>query len=158
VPHRVRIAVDGLKHDPALGRQLEARLVGAPGVREVDANPATGTILITYQDGWDWRDDPQTLASSLAANGSEGHVDALAIQLIASAADAAPRAGAGASFLLPLALGLLGGRGFLTLADIAVPRWYDVLWLGLGAYGLLGSAGVSTAEAAQDAVEMAASV
>lgn len=152
------MAVEGLKHDPALARQLEARLVGAPGVRHVHADSDTGRILIAYEDGWDWRDDPQTLASSLAANGSEGHVDALAAQLLASAPGAEPGVAPGAGFILSLALGLLGGRGILTLADVVVPRWYDFLWLGVGAYGLLSAAGLSKAEAVEEAVELAASV
>jgi hypothetical protein len=156
VPQRVRIAVEGLKHNAPLARQLEARLVGAPGVRHVSANLTTGTMLIVYEPGWDWRDDPQTLASSLAANGSEAHVDMLATQLVASADDAQPRSAIGASLVLPLALGLLGGRAFLTLADVVVPRWYDLVWVGLGTYGLVGAAGVSTAEATRDALEMAA--
>jgi hypothetical protein len=153
----VRIAIDGLKHNATLARQLEARLVGAPGVRTVSANLVTGTMLVIYEPGWDWRDDPQTLASSLAANGAENHVNALATQLVASAADIQPGATAGLGLVISLALGLLGGRACLTLADIVVPRWYDFLWVSIGTYGLLGGAGVPPADAG-DAVEVAATV
>lgn len=161
VPHRVRIAVDGLKHKPALGRQLEARLVGAPGVRHVAANVTTGTVLVVYEDGWDWRDDPQTLASSLAAGAPESQVHALAIHLTMTAAGAKPdgaQAAVGAKLLLPLALALLGARELLTVADLAVPRWYDLLWLAIGTYGLLGAAGAPAASAAGQAAEVAAAM
>jgi hypothetical protein len=164
VAHRVRIAVDGLKHSSALARQLEARLVGAPGVRHVGASPVTGTVVVVYEDGWDWRDDTQTLASSLAAGAPEGQVQALAADLAASAARAdAPDALASAGavvlrLLLPLAALLLGARGALAAAEVVVPRWYDVVSIGVAAYALLGAAGVPPGRTAEEGVEGAATV
>jgi hypothetical protein len=154
-PHRVRVAVEGLKHQPTLARQLEARLLGAPGVRDATANTITGTVVVSYEDGWDWRDDPQTLASSLAAGAPESQVQALAVHLTVMASGSQSAGSAvGSRILLPLALGLLGGRELLTLADVAVPRWYDFLWLAIGAYPLLGTAGASAVDAGERAAKI----
>src|SRR2546430_2141226 len=66
--------------------------------------------------------------------------------------------GPGLTLLVPLALLLLGVRGFLTAKEVAAPRWYDLLWFGFATFLMLNAAGVPTAKAAEEAAEIAATV
>jgi Heavy metal associated domain 2 len=48
IPGRIRIRVPDAKHNPALLEKLRESIVSAPGVKAVDCNPLTGSLLIRY--------------------------------------------------------------------------------------------------------------
>ncbi len=49
--HRLRLAVPGLRGDPAKARRVEAALRGWPGVREARADATSGRVLVRFSDG-----------------------------------------------------------------------------------------------------------
>ncbi len=49
-PGRLRLRAAALKRSPAAAARVEARLASLPGVRSVEANPLTGTVLVTYAE------------------------------------------------------------------------------------------------------------
>jgi hypothetical protein len=51
IPGRVRFRVPSLVGDPSVAGNLRERLSSVEGVREVDVNPATGSVLIQYRGG-----------------------------------------------------------------------------------------------------------
>jgi hypothetical protein len=51
LPGRLRVWLPTLCHNPTLARQVTARLSRLPGVRQVRANPLTGSLLVHYQPG-----------------------------------------------------------------------------------------------------------
>jgi hypothetical protein len=48
IPGRVRLRVDLLKGAKTLAGQAQARLAEVPGIREVEANPVSGSLLVKY--------------------------------------------------------------------------------------------------------------
>lgn len=48
IPGRVRLRVDVLKGNPALGTRAERELGAAPGIKSVDVSPTTGSLLLVY--------------------------------------------------------------------------------------------------------------
>jgi hypothetical protein len=48
LPGRVRLRVAKVKGNPALGRQAQEKLAQVPGIRQVEAKPGTGSLLIHY--------------------------------------------------------------------------------------------------------------
>jgi hypothetical protein len=174
------VKIAALKGDAAAARRVEERLCDLPGVRGADANPVTGSVLVLFEDGKTWPESLSDLAEAfrLAAPGAD--VEALAGQLAASRETPGRTRGLTAhdvkgffgdlnetvrsttdgldlTLLLPLALVLLGLRGLVTEGP-ATPRWYDFLWFGFGTFMMLNAAGVPTARAAEEALEVAESV
>ena len=52
-PTRVRFKLPAQRNHRAFFRSLELRLAQQPAVRSVKANPATGSVLITHEEGLD---------------------------------------------------------------------------------------------------------
>lgn len=48
IPGRVRIRFHRLKGSPALAEEVRGRLLAIEGIRSVDTNPVTGTVLLRY--------------------------------------------------------------------------------------------------------------
>src|SRR5262249_22617363 len=135
LPRRIRLKVRGLKGNSAFARELESGLWSIPGVCRVEASPATGNVLVLYDEQAHWRDSIPSLAREIA--GVAPHLDehAVARELGASPehsngsssfqpsdvtdlfkqADQTVRSATGGidlKFLVPVALVLLGVRGF----------------------------------------------
>ena len=53
LPGRARLRVAGLRRNPALGRDLIARLPGRPGIRAATVNLLSGTVLVQFAPGRD---------------------------------------------------------------------------------------------------------
>ena len=73
IPGRMRVKVPGAKGQPRVLRQIQQALASVPGIRRVEVNPATGSVLIHY--------DPvrhEAFHTQLAAHGT--HADLLALQ------------------------------------------------------------------------------
>src|SRR6478672_6431133 len=47
-PGRVRVAVDGLRRQPAAEREVAAKLLLLPGIRAVEPSALTGNVLIIF--------------------------------------------------------------------------------------------------------------
>ena len=48
LPGRVRLKVAKVKGNPALARQAQEKLAKVPGIKQVEAKPGTGSLLIHY--------------------------------------------------------------------------------------------------------------
>ncbi|MCS6786422.1 MAG: heavy-metal-associated domain-containing protein [Thiobacillaceae bacterium] len=48
IPGRVRLRAAGLKGRPQLAQQLQAAFAAVPGVKSIEVNTLTGSVLITY--------------------------------------------------------------------------------------------------------------
>jgi Ca2+-transporting ATPase len=73
VPGRARYAVKALQQNAKLANLVEQTLGSAPGVREVRANPVTGTVLLLFAHGAA-RDKLDETLSKLVSNGGSAHV------------------------------------------------------------------------------------
>ncbi|TMA40804.1 MAG: hypothetical protein E6J83_13420 [Deltaproteobacteria bacterium] len=132
IPGRIRVKVGALKDNAALARELEERLAAEPGVRRAEANPTTGSLLEAHHVIGFFRGLNEQVRSATG--------------------------GPGLTVLVPLALLLLGARGLMAAEEVAVPRWYDLVWFGFATFLMLNAAGVPAAKAAEEAAEVAAAV
>ncbi len=157
VPGRVRLKIPRVKQNPELARQAQERLSQVPGVQGVEANPATGSLLILY--------DLAMLASAEAL-GPLGAVfgelfPEVALEELATGLQKLMEAGAEAhtagglldmihpgvnpgfnlNLLLPLALVFLGVRSLVASKETGFPAWFDYLMLGAGALVMLNRRG-----------------
>jgi hypothetical protein len=181
LPRRVRVKVNALKGNPPAAQEVEERLWSIPGVCRAEASPATGSVLVVYDERTTWRDSIPALARDLATVAPDLDAVTVAARLAAGpeTLDAGPIleardvtgffgrvndvvrttvAGLDLSLLVPLVLVLFGMRGLLVAEEATVPRWYDLLWFGFGTFMMLNAAGVPTARAAERAAEVAAAV
>jgi heavy-metal-associated domain-containing protein len=149
IPGRVRVKVPQLRANRALGRRVDDRLSVLPGVRRVDVNPVTGSLLVEY--------DPAVLdlAASLMAleelspelsdlgldgDGMAGLAAWLTRPHNGAAERTTPeaglRTGAGGQSLLPFSLAALG-VGRLLSGNRVLPQWYDLIWFAFSIHHLL---------------------
>jgi hypothetical protein len=139
---------------------VDDRLSVLPGVRRVEVNPVTGSLLVEY--------DPEALdlAASLRAieelspelgelavdgDGMGALADWLTRSPNGAADPAAPgvgrRAGAGVPSLIPFSLAALG-VGRLLSGNRMLPQWYDLLWFAFSTHHLLNRPQGGSADAA----------
>lgn len=159
-PGRIRLKVDNVKGDPQKARDVEGKLRTVTGIRSADANPLTGSLLLTYDDppsesmelpfavaqilGISLNDlDPADLRLLMShqGNGNRSIAPSVAETLDSAFRDmnAAMRRTTGADFgvLFPMALTALGVRSLLSSEKTAVPAWHDYLWFAFSAYFML---------------------
>jgi hypothetical protein len=163
LPGRLRVKSGKIKNNLVFARQVERTLTGLQGIRRVEANPVTGSVLVLY--------DPQAPAAlsalltcteflelsprqgdfeqlegwlSAAVNGAHsGSAASLSMgisnilgSLNASVAQATSGWGDLRS-LVPLTLFFLGVRSLLTTEKLVFPTWYDFLWFAFSAFLVL---------------------
>ncbi len=156
LPGRVRLKIPRVKENPALARQAQEKLGQVPGIKRVEANPATGSLLLFY--------DLAMLASAEAL-GPLGEIFAelfpeveseelaAGLQELAETSATAPDGsllgGLGAivnpglfrnlnlNLLLPLTLLFLGVRRLTTSKDTPFPDWYDYMWFAFSTFVML---------------------
>jgi copper chaperone CopZ len=175
IPGRVRLKIGEVRDNPALAWDVEEQLSRIPGVKRVEANPVTGSVLVLF-------DEPQaTPADSLehlssiwpaelgsldpAALGHEhanGHVNGtngasagigpldrrivgMFGSLNARVSDATH--GTDLKVLFPLALFALGVRGLFT-DKLPFPAWYDFFWFALSTFIMLNGSAIDDAAGA----------
>lgn len=162
IPGRLRLRVDKIKGDPALARKAQNALIRVPGVKQVEAKPLTGSVLIRYE-----------LAQVLTEEAAMAFTDAFSrlfpeidtgalvqgieslLEHLASGAPARPASslretlaalntrvaglfgGIDFTLLLPATLLALGVRSFLTSKPRPFPAWYDYVWFGFSTYFML---------------------
>jgi len=159
LPGRVRLRVDKVKGNPALARQAQKKLAKVPGIRQVEAQPGTGSLLIHYD-----MDQLCSMASleilsltlgelfpeievltltawlvSLAENPGAGTGPAIGAVLTGSLQAANTQlakltGGLDLKLLVPLVLIFFGLRGLWTAEKVTFPYWYEYLWAGLGSF------------------------
>lgn len=167
LPGRVRLKSERLK-DPAVAERAEARLRSQPGVRAVEANPVTGSLLVVHaphETGWRrLLSDLGLRVSSLVPDGAAegngaGRPARPAAETVAEFFRDVNRqvgqatGGADLKVLVPGVLVALGLGGLLLAERVRPPRWYDFLWFAFGTFMMLnvaGADGIAAAEALAD--------
>jgi len=157
LPGRVRLKIPEVKENPELARQAQEKLGRVPGIERVEANPATGSLLILYD---------LALLASVEALGPLGEIfaelfPAVALEELAAGLQELMEAGGAAhttggllgvfntagnpgltgnfnlNLLLPLTLLFLGGRSLFSSKEKVFPAWYDYLWFGFSTFVML---------------------
>jgi hypothetical protein len=158
-PGRMRLKLDQVKGDVQRAREIEEGLRRVPRIHSADANPLTGSLLITYDpQGLDSMEMPFAVANVLGIslndldpeqlrllmschdNGSAQVPISLPgeIETVVGEMNAAVKKAVGTDLhiLIPLCLGLLGLRGLLT-EKTTFPSWHDYLWFAFSTYFML---------------------
>jgi hypothetical protein len=157
LPGRVRLKIPRVKENPELARQAQEKLGRIPGIHRVEANPATGSLLIIYD---------VAMLASLEALGPLGAIFAeifpeVALEELAAGLQELMEAGGAVhttggllgvftavgnpglfrnfnlNLLLPLTLLILGGRSLFASEEMRFPGWYDYLWFGFSTFVML---------------------
>jgi hypothetical protein len=160
IPGRMRLKVADVRENPTLAGELQRRLTSLSGVRKVEVNPRTGSVLILYEaTAFASAEALQELAKPLAeifpgleinevrswmssANGS-GSAPSLTQGIASFFAglnkniDAATGSAVDLRILLPLGLFIFGLRSLLISDKRPLPTWYDFFWFALGTYFML---------------------
>jgi hypothetical protein len=165
MPGRVRFKTARLKANARFGREIEEALSPIAGIRAVEANPITGSVLILYDlerlasldsllafqqnfprlfpevDLFQLQAflDSSGDGSSAEATGPPSEPDAARLGQGTTTAGQLP-GGCGLKTLVPLGLVCLGVRGLLVAEEVVFPAWYDLLWFGFGSYMMLNRA------------------
>lgn len=160
IPGRIRLKVASIRDNPPLAGELQQRLVSLQGVRKVQINPQTGSVLILYEAAAFASpealpelatplaeifpglalNEPQSWMSSANGSGSTPSLTQGIVSFFAGLnknIDAATGGAVDLRILLPLGLFLLGLRSLLITDKRPLPTWYDFLWFGLGTYFML---------------------
>ncbi len=162
LPGRVRLRVATVKGNPALARRVQKKLAAVPGIRQVEAKPGTGSLLIHYDTGELLSTASlDILTETLGELFPEIEVLNLATGLASLAEDCvaatSPTIGAGwtsslqaanrqvarftggldLKLLVPLALIFFGLRKLWAGGQVASPAWSDYLWFGFASFVML---------------------
>ena len=158
IPGRIRIRIPALKGNPVLGREVAEHVWTLTGVRWVETNASTGSLVVEYDpENPAWRDQIEEMVGSLVPLLPELDVRTMAgaftagpgsVSLAASLRGervhafvrdvnervGAATGGADLALLLPVTLIALGVQGFFFAEKLRFPQWYDLLWFGLGTF------------------------
>jgi hypothetical protein len=154
------LKVDDIKNNPDRAGDIETKLRTVPGILSAQANPVTGSLLLTYDEPAsesmelpfaiaqvlgislnDLNPDDLRRLMSHAENGHKRFASSLSQELEStfSHINAAVRRTAGANLgeLLPLALAVLGIRNLLVSEKAVSPSWHEYLWFAFSTYFIL---------------------
>ena len=170
IPGRLRLQIPALKGNPTLGRELAEHVWSLSGVRWVETNPTTGSLIVLYDtpEAESWRDEMEDMAVSLAPLLPDLDARAVAEWLAAAPGSAgalqtervgaffrtvneqvgSATGGADLAFLVPAALVFLGLQRLLFAEKLHVPQWYDLLWFGLATFMMFNAAAAARGPAA----------
>jgi hypothetical protein len=157
LPGRVRLKIARVKENPELARQAQARLSQVPGIQGVEANPATGSLLILYDLAMLTSVEtlgplgeifgelfPEVAVEELAAGlqelmetGAEAQTTGSLLGVLPSAANPGLFRNLNLNLLLPLSLLFLGVRRLTTSKENPFPAWYDYLWFAFSTFVML---------------------
>jgi hypothetical protein len=172
IPGRIRLKVAPLKDNPRLAEAIQDRLGAVRGIRWVETNPRTGSVLILYGrsigpteeslheltealqplfPGFDAERIPIVMAGR-QTNGSNGSVrlDRRITGFLGGINAGVERATGGVDLrvLVPVALFALGIRSLMTTDQVRFPTWYDFIWFAFGTFLALNPIGTRTTETA----------
>lgn len=171
VPGRVRLRVDRVRGNPALAQKAQEKLGRLPGIKEVEAKPQTGSVLIYYDvagllaegalaaltDGFSELFPEmgaaatnlgiESLIGGLAAGETTRSSTSLVKSLEAINAEVTRiTGGLDLKLLIPMTLLSLGVRSLWTSKELAVPAWYDYLWFAFSTFVMLNRGTADTME------------
>lgn len=167
-PGRIRLRVDEIKNDARRAREIEDKLRLVHGVHSVNANPLTGSLLLTYDEpALDSMELPFSVAQVLGISLNDLHPDELRLLMSHQGNGSKPAelsiseglatgvrglntavrnaVGMDLPILLPLALALLGFRSLLISEKSLMPSWHDYLWFSFSTYFILNRTDVPRA-------------
>ena len=160
IPGRIRLKIKQIRNNHELADEVEDRLSRVAGVRWVEANPVTGSVLVLFDKPSETPDDalqyltatwpselgPLEYAAPHAGNGhgngsgdasrALAHVDRRVIEFVGSVNAGVGRVTSGVDLklIVPFALFFLGARSLLFSEKVAAPAWYDFFWFGLSIF------------------------
>ncbi len=160
IPGRIRLKIASLRDNSTLASELQHRLVAIQGVKQVETNPRTGSVLILYDaaamaspealltlaaplsqlfPGLDLKDLPAWASSTNGAHPTPSLAQSVAgfFGSLNQKIDTATGGVADLKILLPLGLFLFGIRSLLSSEKRAIPTWYDFFWFALGTYFMM---------------------
>jgi hypothetical protein len=160
IPGRVRVKIARLRDNPEFAREICQRLSGVRGIRRIEANPLTSSLLVLYDpEEMTSLDslfalaeivtplfpglDMAQLAEWLGRSGNGlGPAPSLARGISSGLGTLNARVGRATGgidfkFLLPLILFVLGVRGLLVAKMAPFPAWYDLWWFSFGTFYML---------------------
>jgi hypothetical protein len=165
MPGRVRFKTARLKGNASFAREIEEALSPIAGIRAVEANPVTGSVLVHYDlDRLTSLDSLLALQQSFprlfpdvelaqlqaflesSGNGSSPStavplsesITATLGQINTAVGEAT--SGLDLKTLVPLTLLFFGVRGLMVAEEVTFPAWYDLLWFAFGSYIMLNRA------------------
>jgi hypothetical protein len=172
-PGRIRLRVPEVKANPALAREIQKQFSTFKGVRRVEANPLTGSVLVLYDPAMSATiaemadrlmpglniatSEPSSSDHGRAATDAKAPAGSVAENIITYFKDmnaqvASATGGPDLKVLLPMALFAFGVKGLITARKVVAPTWYDFLWFSFGTFLMLNRnqspAEVPTAETA----------
>ncbi|HJY84224.1 MAG TPA: hypothetical protein VKK81_24450 [Candidatus Binatia bacterium] len=161
IPGRIRLKVAQVRENPALASELQTRLATIHGIRQVEVNPRTGSVLVLYEaqntaspdalgalteslaalfPGFDPKDaatwQPSSTNGASLAPSLTGDLTSF-FSVLNSRVNQVTGGNADLKILLPLALFLFGVRGLLASEKLTFPTWYDLFWFSLGTFFML---------------------
>jgi hypothetical protein len=161
IPGRIRLKVAQVRENPALASELQMRLATVHGIKQVEVNPRTGSVLMLYEaqntaspdaldalaeslttlfPGFDPK-DAATWQPSSTNGGSPAPFLAGGISSFFGALNSGVQQVTGGNadlkIFLPLALFLFGARGLLVSEKLTFSTWYDLFWFSLGTFFML---------------------
>jgi hypothetical protein len=159
IPGRIRLKLDQVRGNPELAWEVEEHLSRMPGVRSVEANPVTGSVLILFAErqatseesirslATRWPTALGALDAGALMNGhanGDAHAPALAsadrriVAMFGSLNEGVSQVASGMDLkvLVPLGLFFLGIRG-LFAERLPSPAWYDFFWFALSTFVML---------------------
>jgi hypothetical protein len=163
---RVRFKLDQIKGDPARAEEVRGHLSIISGIKHVEANPLTGSVLAVYDpSAVEPFDFHCSVASALGISlseveasdsrvwfgeGQDGSTPSKPItvsstlrSVVGELNDGVGRLTGGVANLrdfVPFALFLLGVRSLLVTEKTVFPSWYDYFWFAFSTYFILNRA------------------
>jgi heavy-metal-associated domain-containing protein len=161
IPGRIRLKAARVRKNFALAEEIQTRLAAVLGIRQVEVNPHTGSVLVLYeaQDGvspasfralveplstlfpdFDFKDfaERQLLSTNDASSASSlaGSIASF-FGTLNTEVGKVTGGSADLRILVPLTLFVLGVRGLVGSEQRLFPNWYDFFWFSLGTFFML---------------------
>jgi len=175
IPGRIRLKITQIHHNPELADEVEDRLSRIAGVRRVEANPVTASVLVLFERPTDTPDAALQYLSSTwpselgpleythrqAGNGNGSgngaralaHMDRRVVDFFGSvnAGVGKVTSGVDLKLLVPFVLFFFGARSLFFSEKVAVPAWYDFFWFGLSIFVMMNRPAIEGADASPGA-------
>ncbi len=159
-PGRMRLKVAQVKGNAERARQIEEQIRSVSGIHSVEANPVTGSLLLTYeQSALESMELPFSVARVLGISLNDLDPDELRLLMshhgngsgqpdvsIAEGLEGAVRnmnaslqraIGVDLAIAVPVLLAALGIRSLLVSGKAVMPAWHDFMWFAFSTYVML---------------------
>lgn len=173
VPGRIRLKISRLKRDPKYAVAIRERLLSLPGIRRVEANPLTASVLVSYNESattfpalvpnlsealqqfaspdLDRRQIEAMLTTPSNGNGSHPPMPLASrinswLGTMDEGVDWVTGGNIDLRVLLPLSLFGLGVGRLFSSSNVQFPTWFDLLWFSFGTFVALNAGRMVQAE------------